>query len=165
MTPLAANMKRTFRMPNCDGRVCFYAAAFGARQGERARERSLSETSENCPVDDRPLSYIFNYVGQYDESFRLFLFFPFFSIFVFFPVRAFYLLSLLLDLARRRRRQEEDIAVASYASSVGVHNLAARRSRPAELTIRSFADERSKFIPAGIKFRGVTNSVALSGRR
>lgn len=76
MAALAQNIW-TFRMPNCDGRVCLYAAAFGACSGEF----SAAEV-KNCSVD-RPLSYIFNYVGQYGGSFTGFFLF----IFAFFPVR------------------------------------------------------------------------------
>lgn len=59
---------------------CLYAAVFGAYT-ERVSERVFGERSENCPVD-RPLSYIFNYVGQYGANSS-----PGFSFFFVFPIR------------------------------------------------------------------------------
>jgi len=121
------------------------------RTPARARGFSVKETGK-WKLSRCPLSYIFNYVGQYDGSFTFFFFF----FFHFFP-SAFYLLSLLSGLAQRRQQN-----IGSFVYRFGVHNLATRwLAEP----IRSFADERSKFIPAGMKFRGVTNSVALSERR
>lgn len=149
MTALAQNFKRTFRMPNCDGRVCRYAAS------ARARGFSAGEVKTN-----RPLSYIFNYVGQYGESFtRFFFFFP-----PFFPA-ALSICCRCCRVSRGGGGGGGGISVASYASSVSGFIIQRARRSVGRAPIRSFADERSKFIPAGMKFRGVTNSVALSGRR
>lgn len=125
-----------------------------------ARARGFfGERSENCPVLYH--TYLTTSDSMANPS-------PAFSFFIFvFLTSTFYLLLLYCRVLRGGGGGDVGggrIQVASYTSSVGVHNLATRRSGR-QSPIRSFADERSKFIPVGMKFRGVTNSVALSERR
>lgn len=154
MTIPVQNMESAFHMLYCNRHIRGHLRFHGRFRTRVGFWLSAERESEGAlAILDH--TYLTIRSTEYGGSFVFF-----FCLFSCYP--AFYLLSVLSGLVQQWQQQDIGSFVRG-ALAVEVHNLATRWLAETDKIVRP--DERSKFIPARMKFRGVTNSVALSGRR